>query len=701
MWNPKNGKLKTTLIGHRGWTKPVAFSPDGETLLIGGRGISVWDIQTNQYKIPLATDIWDSLSVVFSPDGEMVASGSADQKVHVFDLTRYVPDVPFVNIAFDINNIPEPISPPVAVRNFFELDPFYQQWINVGGLPLLASAKVNPYAMKEAAWLIWQMIGHDADVLKALAESQDRIYLLAIDEAFSDLPEYAFADHPTSFLNAFVRDIVISDPVHGMLLSEENLLRPDSHFGHALIHEFAHKIHGGLKLLRTEFDNRLKIAYEAAMQKGLWRGYYAASNRDEYWAEGTNSWFHSTQTNAVNTRSALKKYDPVLAKLLTEIYGDNNLLYTPPATRTHLPHLQGFNPQEALTFDGPYPWQIGRQELDKQLKDPNSDGDGKWVNLKLYDPSELPNLLASTTKGSHTGLFYVNLTGHEISFYFLDDDGSENLAYRGIRWIFDLVAPAGTIWLAKDHMGEDLAVFRAGEKTGRVFFGSSSNKIETDVDAADKPPSDTTVTVNVADVNKDGTVNAIDLLLVVTALSENATPHPRTDANGDGAVNVADLLLVIENLDDPVNAAAPSSKEVATSMDPAMLEGQLNILRAESDGSRKYQKAIALLQSLLAATRPTKTQLLANYPNPFNPETWIPYQLSEPAEVTLHIYAIDGRLIQRLALGHQPAGMYQSRTRAAYWNGRNAVGEPVASGIYFYTVFIGEFTATRKMLIRK
>ena len=99
--------------------------------------------------------------------------------------------------------------------------------------------------------------------------------------------------------------------------------------------------------------------------------------------------------------------------------------------------------------------------------------------------------------------------------------------------------------------------------------------------------------------------------------------------------------------------------------------------------------------------RPSETALLANYPNPFNPETWIPYQLAESAEVTVHIYAASGVLVRTLMLRHQAAGIYQRRSRAAYWDGRNGMGEPVASGIYFYTLTAGDFTATRKMLIRK
>ena len=103
----------------------------------------------------------------------------------------------------------------------------------------------------------------------------------------------------------------------------------------------------------------------------------------------------------------------------------------------------------------------------------------------------------------------------------------------------------------------------------------------------------------------------------------------------------------------------------------------------------------------LSKAVPEENTLFANYPNPFNPETWIPYQLAKPAEVKVAIYATGGRLVRTLSLGHQPAGVYQSKGRAAYWDGTNAQGEPVASGVYFYTLTAGEFRATRKMLIQK
>ena len=134
---------------------------------------------------------------------------------------------------------------------------------------------------------------------------------------------------------------------------------------------------------------------------------------------------------------------------------------------------------------------------------------------------------------------------------------------------------------------------------------------------------------------------------------------------------------------------------------PEGVQQALEMLRAHNDGSLALQRGIAALEHLLVSLTPKETTLLANYPNPFNPETWIPYHLAAPADVTLRIYSTDGKRVRTLALGPQPAGLYESKSRAAYWDGRNGLGERAASGVYFYTLTAGDFTATRKMLIRK
>ena len=261
-----------------------------------------------------------------------------------------------------------------------------------------------------------------------------------------------------------------------------------------------------------------------------------------------------------------------------------------------------------------------------------------------------------------------------------------------------LTLPSGEIHRRNlDGSGDQPVVTNLGSPGSIVLGISATDPVPTDTPTPPAEPAGDTA----ADVNQDKKVNKTDLLLVVTALGESPPANPNFDVNADGTVNIADVLFVIEALDDPVAAAAPSFGETLTALDPGRLAMQIDILRAESDGSMKYEHAIAFFQSLLASIRPTETQLLANYPNPFNPETWIPYRLAAPADVSISIYSPDGKLVRKLELGHQLIGIYESRSRAAYWDGRNALGERVASGLYFYTLTAGEFTATRRMLILK
>lgn len=113
------------------------------------------------------------------------------------------------------------------------------------------------------------------------------------------------------------------------------------------------------------------------------------------------------------------------------------------------------------------------------------------------------------------------------------------------------------------------------------------------------------------------------------------------------------------------------------------------------------RNAFLNLQLTVGDVRPKDTILAQNYPNPFNPETWIPYQLSKSAEVSIHIHNVAGHLVRTLDLGLKPIGSYMTPSTAAYWDGKNAAGERVASGIYFYTLQTADFAATRRMVILK
>ena len=999
-------------------------------------------------------------------------------------------DVPFADVPFNVTNIPEPVPPPKEVRDFFELSPFYQQWINVGGFPILASAKVSPYALKEAAYVIWQMIGHRRDLLKAMASNKIRLPVIAYNEIVCQIPEHEERIDPAFCFFPEVRARASFCP--GCLTvtaNEENLLHyrigAPSTFS-VLIHEFAHALHeAGLNTIAPEFDNRLRASYNSAMEKGLWAGSYAASNMSEYWAEAVGSWFHAAHSdNPVKTQSALKTYDSALATLLTEVFGNSDWRYTPSTTRTHLPHLQGFNPQNSPIFERD-PESVRVYE---QLKDPNSDGGGRWIDFKLYPPSRLSNLKQPTTTGDHTTFFLVNLLGDELSLYFVNADGTEHFVYRNaVGGINELGSRVGSIWLIKDHNGEAFAVFQAEEKVGRVLvtptlhlitpgLSKSSGDNQTGISGAALPypfvvevrdenlsvlkgisvtftvtagggtlntthtttdengraestlalgPNLGTTTVEVsavgiersvtftavaeaavaipdanllakievalgkasgevitademkmltvlnvnqegivdltglefatkltelwlernaitdispvagltnltrlelggntitdisavvglidltrlglwennitdisavsgltnliglwlwdnnvtgisavagltnltwlnlvsnnitdispliantglgdgdeiyvqgnplsyqsihthipvlqnrgvavefdnqaqpallkisgdnqngaslislshpfvveaqdangsvlagvpvtfavtagggtlsttitsraqsrlilgpnlgtntvevsaagieskstfyaiadselpptiADVNNDGSVNVLDLILITSNLDTKGT-NLAADVNRDGIVNILDLVLAAGMFDvaRAAPAAQPQAPETLTAVE---VQGWLTDARALEVRDPIMNRGVLVLEQLLISLIPKETELLANYPNPFNPETWIPYRLAEDAFVTLTIYDTVGQVARTFDVGHRIASAYESRSKAIHWDGRNNVGERIASGIYFCNLTArsetraGDFSATRRMVIMK
>ena len=227
-----------------------------------------------------------------------------------------------------------------------------------------------------------------------------------------------------------------------------------------------------------------------------------------------------------------------------------------------------------------------------------------------------------------------------------------------------------------------------------------SNSIAAPAGAGSSAGSGTTASDSKYDVNGDGSVNNADSDAITVAIAAGAT-DAKYDVNGDGAVNVFDLVEIIANRD-PGAAGAPTlfgMKMSAAQIDS--LQEQIDLLIAMNDRSPAALRTLIYLQQLLVTARPEKTQLLANYPNPFNPETWIPYELATDTDVRITIYNTQGVVIRSLQLGHQSAGYYTGRDRAAYWDGRNALGEQVASGLYFYQLETDEMSLMRKMVILK
>ena len=208
----------------------------------------------------------------------------------------------------------------------------------------------------------------------------------------------------------------------------------------------------------------------------------------------------------------------------------------------------------------------------------------------------------------------------------------------------------------------------------------------------------TTDPLRVADVNRDGVVNIFDLVRVGSNFGQKGQND--ADINRDDVVDIFDLMLVASALSS--EAAAPSAHLAALAgLTPAEVQNWLAQAQGLDLTDVISQKGVIFLENLLAVLPPQKTTLLANYPNPFNPETWMPYHLAQTSDVTLTIYSAKGVVVRQLDMGRQPAGFYTDRTKAAYWDGCNENGESVASGIYFYQLCAGDYTATRRMVIVK
>jgi cyclophilin family peptidyl-prolyl cis-trans isomerase len=252
----------------------------------------------------------------------------------------------------------EPV--PEKLREQLKLDPFYEKYVDADGLPVLGSKRVSDDALAEAAWIVRKMLDGRKDILEAMAKQNVRAVIMAKDEFTTDVPEHSgmkpklFWDRRARGLGATPRNPVVSG-------AEENLLsfRRDPYPNENIfLHEFSHAIHGtGLNKVDPTFDKRLRAAYQAATERGLWKNTYAGSNVAEYWAEGVQGWFDDNAPpdalhNDIRTRAKLKEYDKELAKLCEEVFGDKGWRYTKPRDRKaeDRAHLKAYDPKDVPTF---------------------------------------------------------------------------------------------------------------------------------------------------------------------------------------------------------------------------------------------------------------------------------------------------------------------------------------------------------------
>ncbi len=204
------------------------------------------------------------------------------------------------------------------------------------------------------------------------------------------------------------------------------------------------------------------------------------------------------------------------------------------------------------------------------------------------------------------------------------------------------------------------------------------------------------------------------LQYVVGLRALSAMEQEAADVTGDSNVTALDATLILQYTVGLIESFPVDSALIAPALSPKT-EAELlikTVRQLENTYLTKEQQQVLerLKRLVFKEPIPKQTALLQNFPNPFNPETWLPYQLAQGASAIIHIYNIKGSLIRTLHLGNRKAGMYITKDKAAYWDGRNQTGERVASGIYLYTLQVreaiprtgaGDFRATRRMLILK
>ena len=659
LWNPHTGQLKTTLIGHTSNIHDVAFSPDGQTLVSVGRDITIrlWDPHTGELKTtPTENKDWIT-SIAFSPDGNMLATGGAGGKI----LLRNT----------DTGELKETLTQHATVINHV-----------VESLAFSPDGNTLASGNRDKIIRLWNP--NNGKLKSTLTEHTD----VVMSMAFSP-------DGKTLASGSRDRTIRLWNPENGKL-----------------------------KTTLTGYTDWINPVAFSPDGQYLACGRY---NTIRLWNTQTGEYKNISERHTGHILSLA--FSPDGTTLASGSEDKTVLLWNVQTLLEQTPTLTR-DPDKII---GPWLWMIAPTELGRggaRSNDVDSLSDasnGKVTEADVAtdgarEGEAVGNYAWTLGEIAETGGDNVNVLLNHIGMARGDVNDHSSYALITLESATaqsDVTMRAGSddsikVWLngevvhnnpidrgSQDYQdkftvdlkeGDNLLLVKVSEREGgwSMFVG-----IDADVNAVYKRPPDPVVS---EDVNSDGIVNILDLVSVSANFGK--TGENIADVNGDGIVNIVDLVKVAGAMG--AGAAAPSAlPQTLEGLTAADVRHWLTQAQHLDLTDATSQRGILMLQHLLTALIPKETSLLPNYPNPFNPETWIPYQLSEPAAVTLHIYAVDGRLIRTLALGHQPAGIYQSKNRAAYWDGRNEIGESVASGVYFYTLIADDFTATRKMLILK
>ena len=690
LWDIASGEKISTLTGHTGSVNSLSFSPDGKSLVSGNWDdtVRLWDVTTATEKKNLTYHRISISKVIFSPDGSKVASISINQKrVNIWDVikekhhTIQLKEVAY-GIAFSPDGSTIAIGNQYGKLNLLNIDSWEQT------IDFIGHKKESVYTL---------VFSPDGTTLAS--GSSDGLFIWDVNTGERNL---SIQGHSTG-----IRALAFSP--------DGNILATGSHYQ--------------INLWNTSSPERLGQIYF-----NEWYNYFIGLA-------------FSPDGNILASQDGRRTliWDVNHLTYLATLTGNGGKNLTSSAFFAGLEYssdgqlLAGGNELNTAV----HIWYAGRTHIDAFI------GHTAGVTSVTFSPDG--NLLASSSNDKtvriwdvSTGSNITTLYGHLDRVHCVDfnDDGSilascgkdnsiifwdmssgdstvihsaHREAVRKIAFSKDgkyLVSCGGwddpivRIWnvstgeMIKTLIGHGYVVLdvaftpdgktlATGSPDGTVMLWDYASIIESKVEMA----------ILLEDVNHDGIVDLQDLIYV--ALQFGKTENS-ADLNEDGIVNIEDLLLVAAALENDSDNSAPQVNSVSQEViPPTMIQEWLIRTQSVKSMTATLGKGISVLEKLLSHTSPTETVVLPNYPNPFNPETWIPYQLSESSDITIRIYSTNGQLIRQLQIGHQQPGLYHSRSRAAYWDGKNEYGEHVASGIYFYEFTAGKFSATRQMVIQK
>ncbi len=690
LWNLNTGEQKATLEGHTKWVGSIVFSPDGATLasVSSDRTLRLWDVNTATHKTTLSKYTRGIRYLAFSPDGNTLISGDTNYNVQVWDVNTGKRKIEFDALSLRCMAI-SPDGSTLATGGF-------------SGLHLWNVATGTHIAELGRSFSWVSSVAFTPDGSTLASGGIDELYLWDVE---SRTRKMSIDGHTSG--------------VAGMALSPNgNILatsgRDNIHLWDPITGEYRKLIYGR-GWLTPHFDLVFSPDGNTLASLSFWAIHLWDVSNCTHIAALTKWYGHGQKSMSTTTQ----KYSSIAfspdGNLLAAAHEDStvHLWYK---GRTYIDALIGhtdkvtsiaFSRDNRTLVSGSYDGTVRFWDFTSRSNIETFSGHTDKVHSVAFKPDE--SIVASgsedntiilwdVTTGNPNVIHTEHINGiHKLTF---SPDGKTLISCGNwgdpIIQIWDVATGELITNITAHTRSGPIVVF---SPDGRTLISGSRNGTVLIWDYTSLLGTENEIQQLAEDVNRDGSINLQDLISVASQFGQPGNDNA-ADVNGDGIINIADILLV---------AAALTNENGAPSLEPAAIE-LISATEVEQWLSQtwqvntnipKYQKGIAMLEQLLAVLTPKKTMLLSNYPNPFNPETWIPYQLANPADVTLRIYSTDGQLVRTLLLGNQPAGNYQNRDKAAHWDGKNEFGEPVASGVYFYTLSAGNFTATRRMVIRK